>query len=244
MALEFVAGALGGAAGIIVGQPFDTLKVLQQTQASGHGITLWTTFRQSVSTNGYIGLFDGLATPLLGNLAMQSILFGCYGTGLQFLRERQTSAQQMSAARHPNQESLPQEQPLSHHFLAGSFTGVVQWPVATAVELAKIQIQNSNLKDRKDREYKGSVDAALRIYKNHGAVALMRGGTITLFRDVFYGAYFLIYEGVRRGMMAMLSTDPNEDGSTVANNFVSTVSVLTAGAFAGVLGSVLDLNLF
>lgn len=66
MALEFVAGALGGAAGIVVGQPFDTLKVLQQTQASGHGTSLWTTFRQSVSTNGYIGLFDGLATPLLG----------------------------------------------------------------------------------------------------------------------------------------------------------------------------------
>jgi len=65
MATEFFAGMCGGAAGIVVGQPFDTLKVLQQTDVSGKK-TLYETFRKSVSKNGYLGLFDGMATPLIG----------------------------------------------------------------------------------------------------------------------------------------------------------------------------------
>ena len=66
MARDFLAGAFGGAAGIFVGQPFDTLKVLQQTGAAGSNSSLYSTFRASVAKNGYIGLFDGMATPLLG----------------------------------------------------------------------------------------------------------------------------------------------------------------------------------
>ena len=41
--------------------------------------------------------------------------------------------------------------------------GVVQWPIATAVELAKIQIQHRNLQSRENRAYRGSVDAAKQV---------------------------------------------------------------------------------
>jgi len=36
--------------------------------------------------------------------------------------------------------------------------------------------------------------AFAQIYKQYGMRTLMRGGTITLARDVFYGVYFLVYE--------------------------------------------------
>ena len=67
------------------------------------------------------------------------------------------------AASNPQKEKEQELEPLSDHFVVGTLTGVAQWPVATAVELAKIQIQNNNLKNRGDRAYRGSIDAARQV---------------------------------------------------------------------------------
>ena len=83
---DFIAGWIGGSAGIAVGHPFDTLKVRQQSPNGGGGggggaVTLWAAARdcgkyEGVSSKRLIALmtFQGITTSkLLSNLARRNV---------------------------------------------------------------------------------------------------------------------------------------------------------------------------
>jgi hypothetical protein len=79
------------------------------------------------------------------------------------------------------EQQQPQQHPLLDHFLAGTLTGVVQVPLTTPVDLAKIQIQNANLLSRGQRQYQGSLDAVRQArrscgWKYNGAVRERESG--------------------------------------------------------------------
>jgi len=109
MALDFGAGCVGGAAGVLAGYPLDTVKVKIQTQDISNGKSLYKgTFdclSQIVNKEGARGLYKGMSSPLLGVAGINAITFGAYGNVLRAL---------------PNPDSI------SSVTLAGASAGMIQ----------------------------------------------------------------------------------------------------------------------
>ena len=85
--IDFVAGTVGGFVGKLVDYPFDTIKVLLQTQhvgASGEAVApkyagAVDCFFQTIRAKGFLGLYKGMASPLIGSMAENAVLFAAYG---------------------------------------------------------------------------------------------------------------------------------------------------------------------
>ncbi|XP_077778902.1 mitochondrial ornithine transporter 1-like isoform X2 [Podarcis muralis] len=86
MLIDLTAGAAGGVACVVTGQPFDTIKVKMQTFP-----TMYQGFFDcSVKTyqqEGMHGLYQGTTPALLANVAENAVLFACYGFCQQLVRQ-------------------------------------------------------------------------------------------------------------------------------------------------------------
>lgn len=116
MALDFAAGCLGGCAGVIVGYPFDTVKVHLQTQDYRNPLYKGTLdcFRKIIAKESVRGLYRGMSSPMAGVAAVNAIVFGVYGNV-----QRRTA----------NPDSL------YSHFLAGNAAGLAQSFICSPMEL-------------------------------------------------------------------------------------------------------------
>ena len=76
-----------GCAGVLVGHPFDTVKVRLQTQDPRNPVYKGTfhCLRSIIKTDSVSGLFRGMSSPMVGVSAVNAIVFGVYGcTSRQF----------------------------------------------------------------------------------------------------------------------------------------------------------------
>jgi hypothetical protein len=205
--VDFVAGTAGGFAGKLIDYPFDTVKVLQQTQTAGpRGTTVAPRYsgaldclRVTVRAKGFFGLYKGLSAPLVGSMAENAVLFAAYGFfQKQLLRARQGEQQGGGHGEHA---------PLSIFdlALAGAAAGGVVSFVLNPVELIKcrLQVQQSaggraGGRDNSFRAYKGPLDCLVKTVKAEGvAGGLFRGNCATLMREVpgnfaWFGVYELV----------------------------------------------------
>merc|ERR1712065_24924 len=82
-AKDLVAGAVGGIAQVVTGHPLDTIKVRLQTQTPlPDGSFKYNGFVDCTKTmlkeEGVSGLYKGVASPLVGFAALNSVLFSAY----------------------------------------------------------------------------------------------------------------------------------------------------------------------
>ncbi|XDA76994.1 hypothetical protein R6Z07F_007138 [Ovis aries] len=85
-AIDLTAGALGGTACVLTGQPFDTMKVKMQTFPGLYkGLT--DCALKTYSQVGLRGFYKGTGPALLAYVAENSVLFMCYGFCQQFVRK-------------------------------------------------------------------------------------------------------------------------------------------------------------
>jgi hypothetical protein len=113
--VPLLAGAVSGVAVVLVGQPFDTVKVRQQVLQS----RLLHTVAQCVQSEGLAGLYKGTSPQLLGSAVQHSLRMGSYGIAKDCLVQRgQAPGVLVGAA-------------------AGAFTGCCVALVATPVERVK-----------------------------------------------------------------------------------------------------------
>jgi solute carrier family 25 carnitine/acylcarnitine transporter 20/29 len=201
--LDFAAGTVGGAAGIAVGHPFDTIKVRLQNDSAKAFAGPTDAFRRTLRREGVRGLFKGIEAPLISSLPIQALVFGVYGVSLR--RIGQYTQDGLDPA-----NGLPNSdlQPIWHHVAAGTMTGAVQTPMLAASDYAKILMQNqfeptAQVKAQKGAAspkvlYTSSVDVARRVYREHGLRTTFRGTAVTLLRDITYGQYFGQYEWMKR----------------------------------------------
>ncbi|XP_062045729.1 mitochondrial ornithine transporter 2 [Lepus europaeus] len=84
-AIDLTAGAVGGTACVLTGQPFDTMKVKMQAFPSLYtGLT--DCFLKTYSHVGLRGLYRGTGPALMAYVAQNSVLFMCYGFCQKFVR--------------------------------------------------------------------------------------------------------------------------------------------------------------
>lgn len=157
---------------MIVGHPFDTIKVHLQTQDARNPMYRGTLhcLKSLVAKNGVSGLYRGISSPLAGVAAINAIIFGVYG-----------NIQRQSA----DPDSL------RSHFFAGAAAGLAQSWLCSPMELAKTRIQllghGSPLQCLKD------------IHASEGVRGVFKGLGITVMREIpAFSSYFVTYELLTR----------------------------------------------
>ncbi|KAJ3258325.1 hypothetical protein HDU77_002338 [Chytriomyces hyalinus] len=177
--IDFVAGTFGGAAGVIVGHPL--LK----------------------------GLYKGMASPVVGVAAINSLLFGVHGWFMHHIAGDNTPT-------------------VSNIFWAGCGSGLVNAFLACPMELVKIRLQNQTSSNGGGSmtSYSGPIDCCRKIYKTGGIRAFYKGLHVTIWRETpSYGAYFASYE-----IFTHLFTPPGQSLD------VPSPGLLLAGGLAGIVG--------
>lgn len=175
MALDFAAGCLGGCAGVIVGHPFDTIKVRLQTQdgSSPKYRGSYDCFKTIVRTESVRGLYRGVTSPMAGVSFINAIAFGVYGNVQRLLGTPDSTVS---------------------HFVSGAAAGAVQSLVGSPIELAKTRLQVQGL-GSKGVVYSGPVDCIRRVHRAEGPRGVFRGLGSTFLRDTpAFGVYFAFYE--------------------------------------------------
>ncbi|KAL4703033.1 hypothetical protein ACJJTC_000478 [Scirpophaga incertulas] len=172
MALDFIAGCIGGCAGIVAGHPLDTLKVHVQ---SGRGSALECT--KALLKGGTLATaYRGVGAPLGGIAVVNAIVFGTYGN---------------------TRRALPNSESLLAHGTAGAVSGFLQSFVLSPIELVKTRLQ---LAKPGDGMPNGTLAGVRYIFRTGGFRALYRGLGITIARDSpALAIYFTTYEILSRG---------------------------------------------
>lgn len=174
---DFIAGAVGGVASVIVGQPFDIVKVRQQTSHSN--LNALTIIKNIWTKEGPLAFYKGTLSPLLGISFAVAIDF----MGFEFGKKIICSIRKIKESEMTNLNIM----------LSGSIAGICFSFLMSPVELfrIKMQVQTSD----SSKIYKSSVDAAISIFKQEGISGVYKGYTSTLCREVFGGMiYFGVYE--------------------------------------------------
>ncbi|XP_066145323.1 mitochondrial basic amino acids transporter-like [Euwallacea fornicatus] len=174
MALDFIAGCLGGCAGVIVGHPLDTVKVCLQTQDAKNPRYKGTLhcLKSIVGTQGFRGIYRGVSSPLAGVAGINAVVFGVY---------RNT------------QKIMPNPDCLLAHAYAGAASGFIQSFICSPMELAKsvMQVGKTSSKD--------PLDCLKSIYRKKGLRGIYKGLSLTILRDVpAFSSYFITFELITR----------------------------------------------
>ncbi|KNC99059.1 uncharacterized protein SPPG_06008 [Spizellomyces punctatus DAOM BR117] len=177
---DLVAGTVGGWAQVVVGHPFDTLKVRLQTQGPNPKYAnAIDCLKITVREEGALALYKGVTSPLLGVGICNAVLFAANGGFRRWIGG--------------GREDLT----VGEYVFAGALSGgVIAW-VNCPVELLKVKLQ-TQYTTGSEQQFKGVLDCGLKTLRQQGIQGLYRGIGITIVRDVpSFAAYFGAYEGTK-----------------------------------------------
>ncbi|KAI0676175.1 mitochondrial carrier [Trametes maxima] len=206
-------------AAIVVGYPFDTVKVrFQNPQIASKYRSTIHAFFTIVREERIRGLYRGIIPPLVGAPPLNGLVFSTYRS--------------LMRAQLDDENAIPT---LTQINLAGAGSGVISSLITTPAELIKIH-QQSLVRSSGSAIPLRDRDVMLHIWRHHGVRGFYRGITATALRDTGYGAYFAAYEATLRYWPRSPSNSDsgNTSESTLASN--SLAALLAAGGMAGVAG--------
>ncbi|KAI0657300.1 mitochondrial carrier [Cubamyces menziesii] len=174
---ELIAGSVGGAAQVIVGQPLDTIKTRAQTAPAGMFRGPMDILTQTLRKEGFFALYKGMASPLVGIAGVNSLLFAAYGVSKRLISPfPQLSLKEIAAA--------------------GAIAGAVNSVLASPVEMFKVRMQG---------QYGSPSDKRLRavvseMWRDWGfRKGIMRGFWITVAREIpAYAGFYTAFEFSKR----------------------------------------------
>ncbi|CAI9623905.1 unnamed protein product [Staurois parvus] len=198
---DFIAGALGGACGVMVGYPLDTVKVRIQTQGQYRGI--WHCIHSTYTAEKVSGFFRGMSMPISTVSLSSAIVFGAYRNCLHRLCELKYG----TANVRPTKVDI---------FLSGYVAGGAQVLVSSPADVAKVRLQTQMWPQHSGPcavlappRYTGPVHCLLTIAREEGLCGLYRGSFALMFRDCHsFATYFLCYSAFREWLLP-----PQQDGS-------------------------------
>ncbi|KAN0018281.1 hypothetical protein ACTFIU_010896 [Dictyostelium citrinum] len=247
-----LAGTISGMAEESAGYPLDLIKTRIQLGKGGVGsanTSIIKIFKDVIKTEGAIGLFKGLSSPLISSALVTAVQFGLFEDTLKYLRKHQYFKS------HDTFSLL----------LSGSIAGFAQSFITCPVDLIKIQMQiqgispqnsininqnnnnnknnssnnnnnkniniNNNNNNNINNKPKGNSYFTKLIYKERGILGFYQGLSPTLFRDVpGLAIFFTTYETLKKqfGIPVLSTKSPTE--------FIkSFIPIVLSGGSAGVL---------
>ncbi|CAG98589.1 uncharacterized protein KLLA0_F17864g [Kluyveromyces lactis] len=183
---DVFSGTVGGVAQVLVGQPFDIIKVRLQTMPGN--ATAWEAITDLVKYEGFMGFYKGTMAPLVGVGACVSCQFGINEAMKRYFRDLNRSR-----GIYDNTLSLGQ------YYTCGFVSGSANALLATPIEHVRIRLQLQK-EALANAEYKSTLDCTEKLLKQG---SLMRGFTATLMRTSHgFGIYFLTYETLIASQLA------------------------------------------
>jgi len=173
-----LAGTASGMTKLVIGHPFDTLKVRLQTEGGyGRFKGPWHCLKSTVQNEGFQGLYKGATPPLVGWSIIDTVMVGSYQAIRKFLGES-----------HPTR-------PLSvwEAGVAGTLAGWISCIVVTPFEQVKARLQ-VQYADPASKKYRGPIHCATSLVKNNGIKGLYFGFWGTFSFRSFMGLYFGSYD--------------------------------------------------
>ena len=194
---DLIAGGIGGIAGIIVGHPFDSIKVRYQMAA---------TTALEVQQLAISSLFRGIGAPITTAALVNASIFMTYGE----------SSRVFDRYVNDNNGLLKQ-------IFCGSFTGIVSSIILCPTELVKIKMQTQN--NEAKTAYRSSFHAARSILANHGIQGLYRGFVATSVRQgIGFGVYFSSYDRLKCHLKYQLGAEHSWLPSILAGGIAGSLS--------------------
>ncbi|KAH7029034.1 mitochondrial carrier domain-containing protein [Microdochium trichocladiopsis] len=185
-AKDLFAGAAGGIAQVLIGQPFDIVKVRLQTSSAYSGALNAAT--SIYAKEGALAFYKGTLTPLVGIGACVSIQFGAFGFAKRYLENAN------AAAASPLNPLKSKDLSYGQYYAAGAFAGVANSVISGPIEHVRIRLQTQP--HGAARLYNGPLDCVRKL-SSHGGVlqGLYRGEAVTILREAqAYGCWFLAFE--------------------------------------------------
>eukprot|EP01018_Ginkgo_biloba_P006210 Gb_33597 [translate_table: standard] len=219
-AKDLLAGTVGGAAQLVCGHPFDTIKVKLQSQGFPPRYAgAMDALRQTVAEDGARGLYKGMGAPLATVAALNAVLFTARGQMEVLVRK---------------EPGLPLS--VSDQIKCGAGAGVAVSILACPTELVKCRLQAQSALALAGTsgvgsaaavaavKYEGPIDVARQVLRSEGGVrGLFKGLIPTFCREVPGNALmFGTYEGLKQFMAGGRDTSQLGRGA-----------LLTAGGLAG-----------
>ncbi|KAF2728444.1 mitochondrial carrier [Polyplosphaeria fusca] len=209
-AKDLFAGAVGGVAQVLLGQPFDIVKVrLQTTQQYSSALDAASKIWKN---EGPAAFYKGTLTPLVGIGACVSVQFG----GFHYAR-RQFEAQ--NTLKHGTHELS-----YAQYYASGAFAGITNTVLSSPIEHIRIRLQTQP--HGADRLYNGPIDCMKKLSAHEGVLrGLYRGSAVTLMREAqAYGVWFTTFE-------YLMNADAKRNN--IQRDEVSTLKVAFYGGLAG-----------
>jgi len=209
---SLLAGGVGGTMAVLVGHPFDLVKVRMQTGTVGGSTqSVLGIMRNTLATEGVRGLYRGVSAPIVAVSPVYALSFWGYDAGQLVVKSFKKDKD--------SPLSLPEIA------IAGGLSAFPATMVMAPTERIKCLLQVQSHAGGKP-QYTGMMDCAMKVYKTGGITSLYRGTALTLMRDGPGSiAWFSVYELVKREMVRIQGIeDPSQ---------LSPLAVVVAGGFAG-----------
>ncbi|MQL99248.1 hypothetical protein Taro_031967 [Colocasia esculenta] len=211
VARDLTAGTVGGAAQLIVGHPFDTIKVKLQSQPaplpgqSPKYSGAMDAVKQTISAEGPRGLYKGMGAPLATVAAFNAVLFTARGQMESLLR---------------SEPGVPLS--VNQQIICGAGAGIAVSFLACPTELIKCRLQAQSAlagsgSSSSAVKYSGPMDVAKHVIRSEGGMrGLFKGLVPTLGREVPGNAImFGVYEAVKQFIAGGTDTSGLGRGSLI-----------------------------
>jgi len=176
---SFIAGSISGIVSIIVGQPFDTVKVRLQIDSKYKNAM--DCVKQTVSKEGYRSLYRGMLPPIASAAVVNAVVFAAYNESMLRITD-----------------NFSRKSTYTDIFLAGSFAGLIQTSVLCPTEAIKCKLQSQTAVNKSEMKYKGVFDCFKKVFQESGFRGIYTGLGATIGREVpAFGVYFSSYEIVK-----------------------------------------------
>ena len=218
-ALPFVNGGLAGMVATTCIQPIDMIKV--RLQLAGEGVktgpkpTPISVTREIIAAGKVMDLYTGLSAGLLRQAVYTTARLGFFDTFMKWLTKRAEDAGGKIA--------------FKERAAAGLTAGGLAAFIGNPADLSLIRMQSDGLKPAAERaNYKGVVDALMRIAKNEGVARLWAGASPTVVRAMALNFGQLAFFSEAKSQLSTSSLSPR-------------TQTLTASAIAGFFASFFSL---
>jgi solute carrier family 25 carnitine/acylcarnitine transporter 20/29 len=207
---DLFAGAVGGVAQVLLGQPFDIVKVRLQTTQQYTGALDAAT--QIYRNEGAAAFYKGTLTPLIGIGACVSVQFGGFHYARRAFEAQNTTKYGSSQLSY------------TQYYAAGAFAGIANTVLSSPIEHIRIRLQTQP--HGANRLYTGPIDCVRKLSAHQGVLkGVYRGTAVTYLREAqAYGMWFTTFEYLMNADAAR---------NNIKRDQISTLKVALYGGLAG-----------
>ncbi|KRX01597.1 Mitochondrial carrier domain [Pseudocohnilembus persalinus] len=201
---EYGAGAISAWTQTILAYPLDVVKSRLQVSKSAYKGPLQC-IQFMVKNEGYGSFFRGMLNPLLLMTVINSMYFG----SIDALKRVYKAQYQLK----------DEEIPLKAMFAIAGASACYSDLVLIPMERIKIKLQVQN--NKLNKEYNGSLSAAIKLIQQGGVKTLYKGACISLMRDFLgCGTFFVTYEILKRKFAEFKQQNTNINFESPGMHFI------------------------